>query len=80
MDTATPAPPRLLRLPTVIERCGIGRSLIYRKIAEGTFPKPIRLGGRAVAWPEAEVTGWIVRRIAEARGEADAAPSPLEGK
>ena len=55
-DTAlppTPAgdPPRLLaRLPTVLKMTGLGRSTIYRWIADGSFPPPVRLGPRAVAW------------------------------
>ena len=31
----------------------------------GQFPKPVRIGGRAVAWPEAEVEAWLNARLAE---------------
>ena len=34
---------------------GISRSTIYLRIAQGTFPKPVSLGERAVGWLEAEV-------------------------
>lgn len=38
-------PPRLLRLKEVEARCGLRRSSIYRKVAEGTFPRPILISG-----------------------------------
>lgn len=57
-----------LRLPTVKNRTGLSRSTIYLRIAEGDFPKPIPLGGRAVGWLEAEVNEWIEKQIAACRG------------
>lgn len=54
----------LERLPKVQTRTGLSRSEIYRRIAAGTFPAPIKLGERASAWPEHEVTAWIDARIA----------------
>lgn len=54
----------LERLPQVKARTGLSRSEIYRKIALGDFPSPIKLGERASAWPEHEVTAWIASRIA----------------
>lgn len=62
-ETRTP-PPHLLRLPHVCARTSISRSEIYRRITAGTFPAPIKLGERASAWPEHEVTAWIEERIA----------------
>lgn len=53
----------LLRLPQVQARTGLGRSTIYLKISQGQFPAPVKLGARAVAWPESEVTRWIRSRI-----------------
>ncbi|MDP4984430.1 helix-turn-helix transcriptional regulator, partial [Pseudoalteromonas tunicata] len=41
----------------------LSRSSIYKKIAEGSFPKPIKLGDRAVAWLEHDVLQWIENRI-----------------
>ena len=46
-------PPRLLRLKEVEQRCGIRRSSIYRKIEEGSFPKPILISGRQPTTPKA---------------------------
>jgi prophage regulatory protein len=56
----------ILRLPAVKASTGLSRSTIYLRVAEGTFPKPVSLGGRAVGWLEAEIQDWLLRRI-EAR-------------
>jgi prophage regulatory protein len=58
---------RLLRLPEVRARAGLGRSTIYTLIAQNKFPPPIQLGARAVAWLSSEVDTWIAQRIKEAR-------------
>ena len=66
---------RLIRLPEVLSRTGYGRTSIYRKMEEGTFPKCLKLDGapaepnkfdcRAIAWIEDEVFQWIDARIKE---------------
>jgi len=57
---------RILRRPEVEARCGLSRSTIYVMICEGTFPKPIRLGKRAVGWPESAIVHWIESRTSDA--------------
>jgi len=59
---------RLLRLPAVQQRVGMSRSAIYRLIAEGAFPKPVRLSPQAVGWVDSEVSAWIADRIDSSRG------------
>lgn len=54
---------RLIRLKEVQHRVGLGRSTIYRWMAEGKFPKPVQLGGYAVAWAEDEIQDWIALRL-----------------
>ena len=49
----------LWRLPTVLAQTGLSKSEIYRRINNGTFPKPLTLGARAVAWPAAEIDAWV---------------------
>ena len=61
-------PHKVLRLPDVMDRVGLGSSFIYLLIQRGEFPKPIKIGARAVAWIEPEVDVWIEERLAE-RGE-----------
>ena len=53
----------ILRLPDVKRSTGLSRSTIYLRISQGTFPKPVSLGGCAVGWLEAEVQQWLQRRI-----------------
>ncbi len=65
-------PKRILRLPALMDKVGLGRSSIYAMMAEGTFPTPIKLGERAVGWVEEEIDAWLEARIAE-RKEPDVA-------
>lgn len=55
----------LLRLPEVRAMVRRSTSRIYADMAAGRFPKPIRIGVRAVAWREAELKQWLADRIAE---------------
>jgi prophage regulatory protein len=59
-DTALGGGPRLLRWRAVSQLTGMGRSSIYR---DETFPKPVKIGERMVAWREDEIRDWINRRI-----------------
>lgn len=52
----------LLRLPVVIEKTGLSRSSIYAKLEKGEFPKPVKLGERAIAWRDNEIADWISNR------------------
>lgn len=63
----------ILRLPAVKSKCGLSRSTIYQRVAQGDFPAPVPLGGRAVGWIEEEIEGWLSKQI-ERRG-SDAQPA-----
>lgn len=58
---------KILKLPEVMNTTGLGRSSIYAFCRQNKFPKPIRLGERAVGWKSDEVDAWIEQR-AEMRG------------
>ena len=60
----------ILRLPAVKARTGLSRSTIYLRIAEGKFPRPVSLGGRAVGWVEAEIQQWLDQLVEAARKAA----------
>lgn len=62
---------KILRRSDVESLTGMSRSSIYAMMAEGSFPKSIRLTARAVGWLEDEVHEWIKTRILETRLEAD---------
>ena len=75
MDKKHTPQKRFIRLPEVLSRTGYGRTSIYRKMEDGSFPKSVKLDGppvdpeafdcRAVAWIEDEVEQWIESRIEE---------------
>ena len=56
---------RILRRPAVEARIGLSRSTIYEGIASGCFPKPIRIGRRAVGWPESVIDAWLKERASK---------------
>ena len=58
-DAPPTAQPRLLRSREVIERLGIGRAHFYRLVADGRFPKPIKLGANCARWHSTDVDKWI---------------------
>jgi prophage regulatory protein len=57
---------RIIRRPEVEKRVALSRSALYRRIAAGSFPKPVNLcGGRAVGWLESEIEAFIAQCIAQ---------------
>jgi prophage regulatory protein len=56
---------KLLRLPGVKNLTCRSTSRIYADMAAGTFPPPVRIGIRAVAWRESELHTWLEERSAE---------------
>lgn len=57
--------PELWRLPQVMKRCGLARSTIYWAMENGGFPRPVKTGGRGVAWVSSEIQEWIAQKIQE---------------
>lgn len=53
---------KIIRSKKVCELTGLSKSTIYSMIAEGTFPKQVKLGVRSVGWKLEEVQGWISSR------------------
>lgn len=54
--------PHLVSLKIAIRLVSASRSSIYRWIHAGTFPTPVRIGERAIAFHRAELTEWINSR------------------
>ena len=67
--------PVFLRLPNVMRLRGLGRSTIYRLIADRKFPSPVRLGTRAVAWRREDLDRWSEGGLSS-RNEATPAECP----
>ncbi len=56
---------KIMRLPEVMNECGLARSTVYLRIKQGLLTKPISLGPRCVGWPQAEIEAINAARIAE---------------
>lgn len=59
-----------LRLPEVKAITGLSKISIYELIKEKSFPAPVRLGSRAVAWVRSEVRLWALERVHASRPAA----------
>ena len=59
----------VIRFPQLIKLIGLARSTVYVRIAEGTFPKPIKLGVRAIGWLESDIEEWIQSQVDESQSE-----------
>ena len=55
----TATPDRILRLPAVLDRTGLSRSTMYRKMQAGSFPKNLQLGARCAGWHESAINAWV---------------------
>lgn len=51
-------PEKYLRRPAVEQLTGLSRTTLYRLMSEGMFPRPVKIGGRAIAWPESRIAEW----------------------
>ena len=61
---------RLLTRKQVEEITGLSRSFIYRLMASGDFPRPVRVGIAAVSWRESDIAVWMESRPI-AKGDLD---------
>ena len=59
MFVVSDAPDRILRLNTVLDRTGLSRSTLYRKMQAGTFPKQVKIAARCAGWRESAVAEWL---------------------
>lgn len=50
---------RLLPIDAVMQIAGIGKTMIYSKMRQGTFPKACKPGGASSRWSEKEVRAWL---------------------
>ena len=50
---------KIIRLKTVLSRTGLSRTTLYRKIAEGTFPRQVKISVHGAGWHESAINRWI---------------------
>ena len=49
----------LLRIKQVTAQVPLSTSTIYRKIADGTFPAPVKIAERVSVWRQSDVDAWV---------------------
>jgi prophage regulatory protein len=50
---------KILRMRTVLERTGLSRSTLYRKMHDGTFPNQVQISEHCRGWHESAINRWI---------------------
>jgi prophage regulatory protein len=63
-----------LRLPEVKSVTGLSKSSLYALIRTNSFPAPVQIGPRTVAWVRSEIKQWAAERIKASR---TAVPAPI---
>jgi prophage regulatory protein len=65
--TSEPDEVIFLRLPKAKAVTGLSKSSLYELIRANSFPAPVHLGARTVAWVASEVKQWAAERILSSR-------------
>lgn len=65
---------RIIRLKTVLDRTGLSRATLYRKIGDGTFPRQVRISIHGAGWHESAVNRWIANPAAYLEDDARQRP------
>ena len=60
---------KIYRLPDVMNMTGLSRSSIYLRVSTDEFPKPVKIGRRAIGWPEESIIAWQAKMM-EAQDES----------
>jgi len=58
---------KLIRKKDLKHYCGLSRTAIEERVKAGTFPQPIKIGQRNIAWLETELEAWQQEQIAQNR-------------
>jgi prophage regulatory protein len=59
---------RLVRERDRAQMTGVPRSTCYLRMKQGTFPKPVPIGEKAVAWLESDLIGWMEQQVSKRDG------------
>ena len=65
--------PRLIRKPEALRRTGYSNTRLFHAVKDGSFPQPVKIGSRAIAFVESEVDEFITAMIAASRNDSQAA-------
>ena len=50
---------RLVRLPEILKLTGTTKATIYNWLRAGRFPRPLKMGPKAVGWRWTDVKAWL---------------------
>ena len=64
---------RLISKAELLSQIPISSATMWRAIAAGRFPKPVRIGSRRVAFFQDEIDAWLSQRIAGRDAKSSAA-------
>lgn len=53
---------KAINIRQVAEKVSLGKSTIYRMVADGDFPKPFSLGANRTAWLEEDIDAWLATK------------------
>lgn len=71
---------KIIRLKTVLDRTGLSRSTLYRKIAEGTFPAQLKISVHGAGWHESAIERWVSNPAGYRADNDNPAPAVRDGK
>jgi prophage regulatory protein len=54
---------QLLRIGDVSKKTTLAKSTLWLKIAQGQFPRPIKLSPAIRVWKESDIDAWIDQRF-----------------
>jgi len=60
----------LIGLREVKRICGISRSEIWRRVANGTMPLPLKMGPLTTRWNRPEILAWVEKQLANRDAQA----------
>jgi prophage regulatory protein len=63
MPDAETARRRFMKISDVVSETSLSRATIYRLIAKGNFPTPVKVSSQRVAWPESAVHAWMNQQV-----------------
>lgn len=55
----TDTPDSILQIKTVLQRTGLSRSTVYRKMQNGAFLKNVQISARCAGWREPAIAEWL---------------------
>ena len=70
---------KMLLIRAVEDKSGYKRTSIYNKVKEGTFPAPVKLGPRRIAWAQHVLDEFLSKKITESARDRNPCVPPPSG-